>query len=667
MRALTRVAPLLGLGACILSACVHQPPGDQARPLGAGIAAEETAHPAAFWNSATVYFLLTDRFLDGDSTNDHALGRVQDGAVLRSFMGGDFKGVLRKVEEGYFDSLGVNVIWMTPFVEQIHGSTDEGTGKTYAYHGYWARDWTAVDPALGTRDDLRALVDAAHRHHIRVLMDAVVNHTGPVTPQDPSWPDAWVRTSPRCTYQSYVTTVDCALVDNLPDIRTDSNEPVDLPPMLVEKWTREGRLDRERASLDAFFTRTGYPRAPRYYLIKWLTDWVREFGFDGYRMDTAKHFEEGVSAELKREADRAFADWKHTHRAQALDNLPFFMMGEVHGWNPRQGRDYSYGDSTVDFFAHGYDGLINFGFARDAAGPPDSVFGRYAAALHTGALRGVAFLNYISSHDDGSPYDLDRRNPLGAGTRLLLAPGGAQIYYGDELARPLRVAGAQGDANLRSFMNWSDLVRGDSTAEILRHWRKLGQFRRAHPAVGAGVHRQLRAQPYIFSRTLEMNGRVDRVLVAMDQPKGPKTINLFGMYTEGTELMDAYSGDSGTVRNGELSLTTPFDLVLLSERPSATTRDSVVVNVTNNYAVAMEIFAVGSGITYRLGSVNPGLDGRFVLRQAMLLSGGQVEFLAQATGFGPRVRSGELQIVPGNVVDFVIETNLIGSQATVRP
>jgi len=667
MKALTRVAPFLSLGACILSACVHQPPGAQARPLGAGIAAEETAHPAAFWNSATVYFLLTDRFLDGDSTNDHSLGRAQDGAVLRSFMGGDFKGVLRKVEEGYFDSLGVNVIWMTPFVEQIHGSTDEGTGKTYAYHGYWARDWTAVDPALGTRDDLRALVDAAHRHHIRVLMDAVVNHTGPVTPQDPPWPDAWVRTSPRCTYQSYVTTVDCALVDNLPDIRTDRNEPVDLPPMLVEKWTREGRLDRERASLDAFFTRTGYPRAPRYYLIKWLTDWVREFGFDGYRMDTAKHFEEGVSAELKREADRAFADWKHAHRALVMDELPFYMMGEVYGWNPRQGRDYSYGDSTVDFFAHGYDGLINFGFPRDAAAPLDSVFSRYAAALHTGALRGVAFLSYISSHDDGSPYDLDRRNPFGAGTRLLLAPGGAQIYYGDELARPLFFAGAQGDANLRSFMNWSDLVRGDSTAEILRHWRKVGQFRRAHPAVGAGVHRQLQAQPYIFSRTLEMNGRVDRVLVAMDQPKGPKTINLFGMYTEGTELMDGYSGDSGTVRNGELSLTTPFDLVLLSERPSATTRDSVVVNVTNNYAVAMEIFAVGSGITYRLGSVNPGLDGRFVLRQAMLLSGGQVEFLAQATGFGPRVRSGELQIVPGNVVDFVIETNLIGSQATVRP
>ena len=118
--------------------------------------------PADFWNSATVYFLLTDRFANGDPDNDLALGRAQDGAVLRSFLGGDLAGVLRKLEEGYFDSLGVDAIWMTPFHEQIRGSTDEGTGKTYGYHGYWTQDWTAVDPALGTDEDLRALVDAAH-------------------------------------------------------------------------------------------------------------------------------------------------------------------------------------------------------------------------------------------------------------------------------------------------------------------------------------------------------------------------------------------------------------------------------------------------------------------------------------------------------------------------
>jgi alpha-amylase len=550
-------AVFIGTGALGLFACAH--PG----PVVTAFAASD---PAVFWNSATIYFLLTDRFQNGNPANDRTPGRAHDGAVLRSFEGGDLAGVRQRIDAGYFDSLGVTAIWLTPFVEQIHGSVDEGTGKTYGYHGYWTRDWTAVDPALGTRDDLRELVDAAHRHGIRVLMDAVINHTGPETPADPRWPDDWVRRGPNCTYRSYATTVSCNLVATLPDILTERDTPVELPVELLDKWRREGRVDSERAALDAFFARTGYPRAPRYYVMKWLTDWVREFGFDGYRMDTAKHFEENVSAELKREAERAFEDWKRAHPAQALDALPFYLVGEVYGYGVGPERSYSFGDRSVDFFAHGYDALINFGFKAEIAGSLDSVFAKYSSALHQGALRGVAILNYLSSHDDGSPYDLDRKDPLGAGTKLLLAPGGAQIYYGDELARPLNVPGTQGDANLRSFMNWGDLDRGGRTLEVLRHWRKLGLFRQAHPAVGSGMHRRLQAQPYIFSRTLEAGGRVDRVLVALEQKEGAKTIPVFGVFPDGTELLDEYSGVEGRVTNGTITLTTAFPLVLLSER-----------------------------------------------------------------------------------------------------
>ncbi|MBE0592277.1 MAG: alpha-amylase [Gemmatimonadales bacterium] len=563
MKTVIRAIALVGLGALFLSGC-HGTPDTDTR--GRGTASAMAANPAAFWNSATVYFLLIDRFANGDPDNDLALGRAQDGTVLRSFQGGDLAGVLRKLEEGYFDSLGVDAIWMTPFVEQIHGSVDEGTGKTYGFHGYWTRDWTAVDPAFGTEDDLRALVDAAHRRGIRLLMDAVINHTGPVTPLDPQWPDDWVRTGPRCVYRDYATTVDCTLVDNLPEIRTEGEDPVVLPALLIEKWEQEGRADREVAELDAFFERTGYPRAPRYYVMKWLTDWVRELGFDGYRMDTAKHFEESVGAELKREAELAFADWKEAHPEQVIDDLPFFMVGEVSNWGVGESRQYDFGDRTVDYFDFGYDGLINFGFKRDAAGPMDDVFTRYSDALHDGALRGVAILNYVDSHDDASPYDRDRKDPFGAGTRLLLAPGGAQIYYGDELARPLRVEGARGDANLRSFMNWGDLERGGVTAEVLEHWRKLGRFRQAHPAVGAGVHRRLQADPYLFSRTLETDVVVDHVLVALDHGQGSKTIPVFGTFPDGTELVDAYTGVTGAVTNGAISLTTGFGTVLLSER-----------------------------------------------------------------------------------------------------
>ena len=114
-------------------------------------------------------------------------------------------------------------------------------------------------------------------------------------------------------------------------------------------------------------------------------------------------------------------------------------------------------------------------------------------------------------------------------------------------------------------MNWGDLERGGSTAAVLSHWRTLGRFRRAHPAVGAGVHRTLQSTPYIFSRSLETGGRVDRVLVAMDQGEGAKIIPVFGVFPEGTELVDGYTGVTGRVRNGAVSITTGSGLVLLSE------------------------------------------------------------------------------------------------------
>ncbi len=215
-------------------------------------------------------------------------------------------------------------------------------------------------------------------------MDAVINHTGPATPQDPAWPGDWVRTAPNCSYKSYVTTVDCTLVATLPDIRTDRDAPVALPPALLEKWQQEGRREREVAELDAFFERTGYPRAPRYYVIKWLTDWVRELGFDGYRLDTAKHFEPAVSAELRREAE------------EALSGLEADAFGSGSGqpacstWWARstvgsraRAREYSFGDRTVDFFSHGYDALINFGFKSDTASL-DGLFSRYSAMLDGG-------------------------------------------------------------------------------------------------------------------------------------------------------------------------------------------------------------------------------------------------------------------------------------------
>jgi alpha-amylase len=241
------------------------------------------------------------------------------------------------------------------------------------------------------------------------------------------------------------------------------------------------------------------------------------------------------------------------------------MMGEVYGWEAGagRGREYDFGDRTVDFFGYGYGGLINFGLKRSRS--LDTLFREYSAALHEGALSGVAILNYVSSHDDGSPYDPDRNDPLGAGTRLLLAPGGAQIYYGDELARPLRVEGAEGDANLRSFMNWADLERAGSTRQVLEHWRKLGRFRQAHRSVGAGVHQTHRVEPYVFSRRLKGS---DRVLVAMGLGAGEVEIPVYGVFAEGAVVRDVYSGALATVEGGVVSVPTVSGLVLLGERRS---------------------------------------------------------------------------------------------------
>ncbi|MDG1774149.1 MAG: alpha-amylase family glycosyl hydrolase, partial [Flavobacteriaceae bacterium] len=201
------------------------------------------------WENAHMYFLLTDRFNNGDTTNDINFNRTKETAVLRGFKGGDFEGITQKINEGYFNDLGVNALWFSPVVEQIHGATNEGTGNTYGFHGYWTKDWTAIEPNFGTENAFKKLVETAHENGIRIVMDVVLNHTGPVTEQDPVWPVDWVRTSPACTYDSYENTTACTLVKNLPDILTESDKEVSLPKFLMEKWEKEGRLEEELASL----------------------------------------------------------------------------------------------------------------------------------------------------------------------------------------------------------------------------------------------------------------------------------------------------------------------------------------------------------------------------------------------------------------------------------
>ncbi len=399
------------------------------------------------WDAANVYFLLTDRFHNGNPENDVNYGRTNPTGPLRGFMGGDMAGITAKIRDGYFTDLGVNAIWFTPVVEQIHGDTDEGTGNTYAYHGYWAKDWTALDPNFGTYAELKQLVETAHAHGIRILMDVVVNHTGPVTEEDPAWPEQWIRLQPTCTFETYETTTACTLVDNLPDIYTESDEPVELPDALLAKWKSEGRLSTELDELQTFFQRTGYPRAPRFYIIKWLTDYVNDLGIDGFRVDTVKHADEKAWAELYEQAAYAFEIWKKHNPDKVLDDTPFFMVGEVYNYGISGGRAFDFGDREVDYFDHGFHSLINFELKTDAGKPYEEIFRKYHGLLHK-ELEGKGVMNYLTSHDDGAPFDKEREMPYRSANVLLLTPGTAQIYYGDETARDLTIEGTVGDATL---------------------------------------------------------------------------------------------------------------------------------------------------------------------------------------------------------------------------
>lgn len=532
--------------------------------LGAALftscASQNTPKTAFDWKSANLYFLLTDRFKNGNPNNDVNFDRTQKTGTLRGFEGGDIRGIIQKLDEGYFTNLGVNAIWLTPIVEQIHGSTDEGNGVTYAFHGYWTKDWTALDPNFGTEADLKELVEKAHKQGIRIVLDAVINHTGPVTYADPEYPNKWVRTSPQCTYKNFETTTACTLVKNLPDIITESDQDVGLPPMLEQKWRKEGRYEKEVSELNVFFVKTGYPRAPKYYIMKWLSDYITKYGIDGYRVDTVKHTNEDVWKEFKKVCDQAFADYKANHPDKVLDNSPFFTVGELYGYGISQKRIYDFGDKKVNYYQNGFTSLINFDFKGDANKSYEEIFSNYDKILQND-LRGNTVMNYISSHDDSWPFDKERKKNYEAANKLLLAPGISQIYYGDETGRKLIVSGAEGDANLRSNMNWNEINTNPETQKLLAYWQKLGQFRRNHAAIGAGKHQMISSSPYWFSRIYNE----DKVIVGLDLPKGIKEVNVTGIYENGTRLRDAYSDETYKVTNGKVTVMNDNSVVLLEK------------------------------------------------------------------------------------------------------
>ncbi|EOC1324141.1 alpha-amylase [Cronobacter dublinensis] len=486
--------------------------------------AESSAQAAFNWHNATVYFVLTDRFVNGDPTNDNSYGRHKDGMQeIGTFHGGDLRGLASKLD--YLQTLGVNALWISSPLEQIHGWVGGGTKGDfphYAYHGYYPQDWTKLDANMGTPDDLRQLVDEAHRRGIRVLFDVVMNHAGYATLADMQefqfgalylkgdelkktlgerWTD-W-RPGPGQSWHSfndYINFSDKAAWDKwwgknwirtdigdydspgfddltmslafLPDLKTESTQPSGLPHFYQHK------PDTAAQSIDG--------ANPRDYLTRWLSQWVRDYGIDGFRVDTAKHVEQAAWQQLKNEASAALVDWKAKNPTKKIDDAPFWMTGESWG----------HGVMQSDYYRHGFDAMINFDYQEQAAKAADCLaYIDPTWQQMAGKLQGFNVLSYLSSHDTR----LFREGGPRAAELLLLAPGAVQIYYGDESERPSGPGGSDPLQGTRSDMNWQDLT-GKSEA-TLAHWQKIGQFRARHPAIGGGKQTTLSlSQGYGFVR-----------------------------------------------------------------------------------------------------------------------------------------------------------------------
>jgi hypothetical protein len=150
------------------------------------------ARPAIDWRDAVMYFVLIDRFNDGDPGNNAPVSGVEQPG---QYQGGDFVGVTAKINDGYFAELGINTLWITSPLDNADDANPGSDGHMYSgYHGYWPRDLTRAESKLGTEAELKELVDTAHAHGIQVLIDYVMNHVHITSPlwndhRDWFWPN----------------------------------------------------------------------------------------------------------------------------------------------------------------------------------------------------------------------------------------------------------------------------------------------------------------------------------------------------------------------------------------------------------------------------------------------------------------------------------------------
>lgn len=563
---------------------------------------EDYSIDSAFWDNASVYFVLTDRFYNGNLNNDTSYGREKGSPSVAAdagkFFGGDIKGLTEKLD--YLDELGINAIWISCPYEQIHGWCVGGSKefKHYPYHGYYALDYTNIDANIGTVDEFKTFVDTAHSKGIRVIMDVVMNHPGYNTIEDAShlypsvlksgyqnaslityhnyidykshgwdawWNSTWIRAGLCSHYSEGSGDLTGSCGGSLPDFRTESDFSVELPAFLQLKHSEEMSeyYPTEGYEVVKFEEKAGY--TARDYIIYWLSSWVRKFGIDGFRCDTAKHVEKEAWYQLKVACVQALRDWKSENPTKVIsDSGDFWMTGEHFGHVVAKDSYYTDG---------GFNSMINFDFRKKAAEALaaipsiDSVYSSYANAINSDSNFNV--LSYISSHDTGSQdakglfygsYATDATSQKVAGSLLAMCPGAIQLYYGDEAGRKDSVLNITGDKDQknRSQMPWGEDIDND----IKNHWSKVLNFRKKHVAIGSGSHNKLSvSNGYAFSRIKDS----DKVIVVLDANKGTLEIDVSSLGFD--NVRDAYSnGTPIPVVNGKATFEVGTEGILLIEK-----------------------------------------------------------------------------------------------------
>lgn len=576
------------------------------------------------WDNVNAYFVLTDRFYNGDTTNDHSYFR-QNGLSgdenVATFHGGDLAGLTQKLD--YFDKLGVNAIWITAPYEQVHGwvSGKDQKFPHYAFHGYYTLDWSSMDQNMGTVEELRTFVNACHSKGIRVIMDVVMNHVGYNNTQDmitykhgytehtdgwlekalnpktgktewyandtvkwdndlwdDSWFGPWIRSFGYATGSEYGGS--CG---GLPDVKTELTSSVGIAPVHNTKWNSVDTAEYNAsyynpsvADTDWLSTngnyRTDMKVAPADYQVAWLSAWVREVGIDGFRCDTAKHVEPFRWGQLKDACTAALEAWRNDSSKSKLYNgkdtgaadwdEAFWMTGECFGWTAIAG-------SGGDYYGTGkFDSMINFSYNGSQGGgtsssyPSSSDWNTYLS-INTAKKDddNNGNLNNVLTYLSSHDTKLCRpSNAIEQGTMFTLLPGGIQIYYGDESSRPQAYLGC-GDTDM---MTRGDMnwaeIEGSKKAQVA-HWGKVGNFRKYNPAVGAGVGSGTK-------RTYSGAAGENKVAIGIDGT----SVDVKELFADGTTVYNWYDGTSAKVSGGKVTFAggTTSQPILVSEKNPAT-------------------------------------------------------------------------------------------------